>query len=89
MIKNENIDTLLETFFEVYFLCRFEEKEVFESEYQEMEYVLLDNSVNDYLYILDILGFDINIEEIDNIINIIVSLDGKVIKQTPKGVKIK
>ncbi len=89
MIKNENIDTLLETFFEVYFLCRFAEKEVFESEYQEMEYALLDNSVNDYLYILDILGFDINIEEIDNIINIIVSLDGKVIKQTPKGVKIK
>ena len=79
----------METFFEVYFLCRFAEKEVFESEYQEMEYALLDNSVNDYLYILDILGFDINIEEIDNIINIIVSLDGKVIKQTPKGVKIK
>lgn len=89
MIKNENIDILLDSFFEVYFLCRFAEQEVFESEYQETEYLLLDNSLTDYLYILDILGFDINIEEIDNTINIIVSLDGKIIKQTPKGVKIK
>ena len=89
MIKNENIDILLDSFFEVYFLCRFVEQEVFESEYQETEYLLLDNSLTDYLYILDILGFDINIEEIDNTINIIVSLDGKIIKQTPNGVKIK
>lgn len=89
MIKNENIDILLDSFFEVYFLCRFAEQEVFESEYQETEYLLLDNSLTDYLYILDILGFDINIEEIDNTINIIVSLDGKIIKQTPNGVKIK
>lgn len=88
LIDDKNIDTLLETFFEVCFLCRFAEKEVFESEYQETEYLLLENSLTDYLYILDILGFDINIEEIDNIINIMVSLDGKVIKQTLKGVKI-
>lgn len=88
LIDDKNIDTLLETFFEVCFLYRFAEKEVFESEYQETEYLLLENSLTDYLYILDILGFDINIEEIDNIINIMVSLDGKVIKQTLKGVKI-
>ena len=43
MIKNENIDILLDSFFEVYFLCRFAEQEVFESEYQETEYLLLDN----------------------------------------------
>ena len=50
MIKNENIDTLL------------------------------DNTLTNYLHLLDILGFDINIK---------VSLNGTIIKQTAKGVKIK
>ena len=47
LIDDKNIDTLLETFFEVCFLCRFAEKEVFESEYQEAEYLLLENSLTD------------------------------------------
>lgn len=88
LIDDKNIDILLETFFEVYFLYRFAEKEVFDDEYQETEYLLLDSSLKDYLYILDILGFSIDIQEVNDIVNITVMYGEKVIKQTPKGVKI-
>ena len=80
LINDKNIDILLETFFEVYFLCRFTEKEVFDSEHEEMEYVLLDNTLTNYMYILDILGFEI--EESEN--NVKVIFNGDLIKETRK-----
>lgn len=80
IIEDNNIDILLESFFECYELHKKSEKDIFKSTYEEWEYVLLDNTLTNYFYILDILGFDIDIKETDNTCNIIVSLDGKEIK---------
>lgn len=55
-------------------------KKYFDSEHEEMEYVLLDNTLTNYMYILDILGFEI--EESEN--NVKVSFNRDLIKETRK-----